>query len=69
MLLPLLDPGLGQDVRLALLVGQGEGPVRRTARAAFDPAGSPPLFVTAGLVPAIHVDPRDKPGDDANSVM
>jgi hypothetical protein len=23
-----------------------------------------PLFVMAGLVPAIHVDPRDKPGDD-----
>ena len=22
-----------------------------------------PLIVMAGLVPAIHVDPRDKPGD------
>jgi len=22
------------------------------------------LLVMAGLVPAIHVDPRDKPGDD-----
>jgi hypothetical protein len=25
----------------------------------------PPQDVMAGLVPAIHVDPRDKPGDDA----
>ena len=25
---------------------------------------SPQAFVMAGLVPAIHVDPRDKPGDD-----
>src|SRR5579864_568817 len=24
----------------------------------------PSSFVMAGLVPAIHVDPRDKPGDD-----
>jgi len=23
-----------------------------------------PFAVMAGLVPAIHVDPRDKPGDD-----
>jgi hypothetical protein len=25
---------------------------------------SPPSFVMAGLDPAIHVDPRVKPGDD-----
>ena len=26
--------------------------------------GPPSLIVMAGLVPAIHVDPRVKPGDD-----
>jgi hypothetical protein len=30
----------------------------------FGLIGSHSLFVMAGLVPAIHVDPRDKPGDD-----
>jgi len=25
---------------------------------------TPSSFIMAGLVPGIHVDPRDKPGDD-----
>ena len=33
-------------------------------RATSDPMESSPQLVMAGLDPAIHVDPRDKPGDD-----
>ena len=31
------------------------------------PMSSPFLIVMAGLVPAIHVDPRDKSGDDGET--
>ena len=33
-------------------------------RAEIDQVESPPIFVIPGLDPAIHVDPRVKPGDD-----
>jgi hypothetical protein len=37
---------------------------RQRARAEFIQFEALPMFVTAGLDPAISVDPRVKPGDD-----